>query len=106
MTRALIKVPATAKQGEIIEIKNLISHPMETGYRRDAVGNTIQRDVMNRFVCLYNDLEVFRAELSPAIAANLFPSFSTVAVESGTIEFQRTNDQGTTQAALASIKVE
>ncbi|HXP97335.1 MAG TPA: thiosulfate oxidation carrier complex protein SoxZ, partial [Telmatospirillum sp.] len=33
MTRPLIKVPQTAKRGEIIEIKTLISHPMETGYR-------------------------------------------------------------------------
>jgi sulfur-oxidizing protein SoxZ len=106
MTRALVKVPATATHGEIIEIKTLISHPMETGYRRDGVGNILRQDIINRFVCLYNGLEVFRAELSPAIAANPFLSFYTVAVESGTIELQWTNDQGITQTAVASIKVE
>jgi sulfur-oxidizing protein SoxZ len=106
VVRALIKVPATAKRGEIIEIKTLISHPMETGYRRDTAGNIIRRDIMNRFVCLYNGLEVFRADLSPAIAANPFLSFHTVAVESGTIEFQWTNDQGATQTESANIKVD
>jgi sulfur-oxidizing protein SoxZ len=106
MTRPLIKVPANAKHGEIIEIKSLISHQMETGYRRDAVGNAIPRDILNRFVCLYNGVEVFRADLSPAIAANPFLAFYTVAVESGTIEFQWTDDQGTTQTTSTSIKVE
>jgi len=106
MTRALINVPADAKRGEIIEIKTLISHQMETGYRRDTVGNVIPRDIINRFVCLYNGVEVFRADLSPAIAANPFLAFYTVAVESGTIEFQWTDDQGTTQTTSTSIKVE
>ncbi len=105
MTRALINVPADAKRGEIIEIKTLISHQMETGYRRDTVGNVIPRDIINRFVCLYNCVEVFRADLSPAIAANPFLSFSTVAVESGTIEFQWTDDRGNTQTASAIINV-
>ena len=34
MASALINVPARARRGEIIEIKTLISHVMETGFRR------------------------------------------------------------------------
>ena len=38
MARALINVPAKAKRGEVIEIKTLISHNMETGFRPDNTG--------------------------------------------------------------------
>ena len=79
MARALINVPKQAKRGDVIEIKTLVSHPMETGYRRDTMGNAIPRDIINRFVCTYNGVEVFRADLFPAIAANPFLSFHTVA---------------------------
>jgi sulfur-oxidizing protein SoxZ len=106
MARALINVPRKARQGEVIEIKTLLSHPMETGYRRDNVGNPIPRDIISRFVCTYNGTEVFRADLFPAIAANPFLSFFTVATESGTLEFRWTDDHGHTQTASASIDVE
>ena len=106
MARALINVPRKARRGEIIEIKTLVSHPMETGYRRDNVGNPIPRDIISRFVCMYNGTEVFRADLFPAVAANPFLSFFTVATESGTLEFRWTDDQDNTQTASASIEVE
>ena len=72
MARTLINVPAKAKRGQVIEIKTLISHVMETGYRRNEVGAVVPRDIINAFVCTYNGEEVFRADLYPAIAANPF----------------------------------
>jgi sulfur-oxidizing protein SoxZ len=68
MARALINVPRKAQRGDVIEIKTLLSHPMETGYRRDSVGNPIPRDIISRFVCIYNGTEVFQADLFPAVA--------------------------------------
>ena len=106
MARALINVPRKARRGEVIEIKTLLSHPMETGYRRDSVGNPISRDIIRRFVCIYNGTEVFQADLFPAVAANPFLSFFTVATESGTLEFRWTDDHDNTQTASASIEVE
>ena len=94
MARALINVPATAKRGEIIEIKALASHSMETGYRRTQLGALIPRDIIRQFVCLYNGVEIFRAELHPAIAANPLFTFTAVATESGTITFRWTGDKG------------
>src|SRR5215471_6100864 len=70
MARVLINLPESAKRGEVIEIKTLIQHPMETGYRLDSNGARIPRDIINRFRCTYNGEDVFRAELFPAIAAN------------------------------------
>ena len=106
MARALINVPAKAKRGEIIEIKALVSHPMETGYRTGADGKLVPRDIINRFVCTYNGEEVFSAELFPAIAANPFFSFTTVATESGLIAFRWFDDQGRAQLETAKITVE
>jgi sulfur-oxidizing protein SoxZ len=106
MARALINVPVKAKRGEIIEIKTLIQHEMETGYRVGTNGNMIPRDIITDFVCKYNGVEIFRADLFPAIAANPFFTFHTVATESGTISFEWTGDNGFTAAETAPITVE
>ena len=84
MARALINVPQKATRGQVIEIKTLISHIMETGFRHDNVGKPIPRNIITGFVARYNGEEIFRADLFPAIAANPFVSFHTVATESGT----------------------
>ena len=103
---ALVNVPPRARRGEIIEIKALVSHPMETGYRRTQLGAPIPRDIIRRFVCTYNGTEIFRADLHPAITANPFFAFSTVATESGTIAFQWTGDNGFSVTESAAIVVE
>lgn len=105
MARALINVPARATRGQIIEIKTLISHVMETGYRADFSGKTIPRDIINKFVCTYNGTEIFRADLHPAIAANPFLSFYTVATESGVLTFTWTGDDGKSYVEKANITV-
>ncbi len=106
MASALVNVPPRARRGEVIEIKTLLSHPMETGYRRTQLGTAIPRDIVRLFVCTYNGTEVFRAELHPAIAANPFFAFSTVATESGTIAFQWTGDNGFSATESAAITVD
>jgi sulfur-oxidizing protein SoxZ len=103
--RTLINVPKTATPGEIIEIKTLISHPMESGYRPGLNGVLIPRDIIQLFTCAYNGEEVFRAELSPAIAANPFIVFSTIARDSGTLVFRWTGDNGFDQSESAPITV-
>lgn len=105
MARALINVPAAARRGDIIEIKALVSHEMETGFRRTQLGALIPRDIITQFLCTYNGAEIFRAEFHPAIAANPFLAFSTIATESGTIAFQWTGDNGFSATESAAISV-
>ena len=105
MFKTRIAVPQNAKRGAVIEIKTLIAHPMETGFRRDRVGNLIPRDILTEFVCLYNGKEVFRAQLFPAVAANPFLSFYTTATESGEIEFRWTDQTGLTVSETVAITV-
>ena len=105
MAKPLINVPREAKRGDVIEIKTLIRHHMETGFRADATGALVPRDIINRFTCTYNGVEVFRADLFPAIAANPFLSFFTVATDSGTLKFSWTDDIGAVQTETVQITV-
>jgi sulfur-oxidizing protein SoxZ len=106
MASALINVPARARRGEIIEIKTLMSHIMETGYRHTSTGEVIPRDILTSFVCRYNGVEIFRADLFPALSANPFITFFTVATESGKFDFEWIGDKGFADTASASITVE
>jgi len=106
MSTPLINVPAHAKQGEVIAIKTLISHEMETGFRYSPSGALIPRNIITEFQCTYNGEEIFRAQFHPAVAANPFLTFYTVASGSGTITFKWTGDNGFSQTASANIVVE
>jgi len=89
MTSALINVPAKAKRGDIVEIKTLMSHIMETGYRRTATGEVLPRDIITSFSCRYNGVEVFRRRsVFRRSRPNPFITFFTVATESGKFEFE------------------
>jgi sulfur-oxidizing protein SoxZ len=106
MAAALVNVPAKAKRGAVIEIKTLMSHVMEPGYRHTAAGEVVPRDIVTSFTCKFNGTEIFRADLFPAIAANPFLSFFTTASESGRFEFEWIGDNGFVANASAVITVE
>jgi sulfur-oxidizing protein SoxZ len=106
MSAPLINVPKHATPGEVIAIKTLISHEMETGFRYSANGTLLPRNIITDFVCTYNGEEIFRARFYPAVAANPFLTFHTVATASGTIAFTWTGDNGFSETAAANIAVE
>jgi sulfur-oxidizing protein SoxZ len=106
MASALINVPAKAKRGDIVEIKTLMSHVMETGYRHTATGEIIPRNIITSFTCRFNGAEIFRADMFPASAANPFITFFATATESGKFEFEWIGDLGFSERASASITVE
>ena len=106
MARALINVPQKAKSGQVIEIKTLISHIMETGFRHSTSGQMIPRDIITSFSCKYNGEEIFATTFYPAIAANPFVTFFTTATESGTLAFTWEGDNGFSATEEAKIVVE
>ena len=105
MARAIVNVPANARRGEIIEIKALVAHDMETGFRRTQTGELIPRNIITDFVCTYNGAEIFSAAFYPAISANPYLAFSTRATESGSIAFTWTGDNGYSLTESAVITV-
>ncbi|MBI2724879.1 MAG: thiosulfate oxidation carrier complex protein SoxZ [Polaromonas sp.] len=105
MARTLINIPATAKRGEIIEIRATIGHPMETGFRPDDNGKTLPRNIIQAFTCKYNGEQVFSAELFSAISANPYIAFYTTATESGNFVLNWEGDNGFTQTETVAITV-
>ena len=87
-----IKLPKEAKKGEIIQIKTLVSHLMESGQRKDAQGKPIARKIINKFTCEFNGRPVFSCALEPAISANPYIQFDARIDEEGTFKFAWTDD--------------
>jgi sulfur-oxidizing protein SoxZ len=104
--RMLVNVPPKAARGEIIQVKTLVSHVMEPGFRASHNGRLLPRDIITLMTCIYNGEEIFRADFSPAVAANPFVTFYTTATESGTLDFKWTGDNGFSVTASAAITVE
>lgn len=105
MATARIQVPTDIQQGQVFEVRILIRHPMETGFRHDDVGKTIVQNVINQLTCRYNGVEVFRADLFPGIAANPYLSFFTTATTSGKLEVSWSDDSGQRESERVTITV-
>ncbi len=104
-TKPRIRVPETAKAGEVIEIKTLISHIMETGQRKDGDGNTIPRNIINTFTATFNGKEVFKADLHPGISANPFITFHMRVPGPGDLELSWLDDSGQKITERAKVNV-
>lgn len=105
MARAIIEMPGSARRGEVIAVRVLIAHPMETGYRPGADGRVLPRDIIRRFTCRYEGEVVFAAELAPAISANPYLAFHVAATDSGTLEFEWQGDNGFRQVERRALQV-
>ena len=89
-----VQLPGSVKKGDVFQVKALISHQMETGLRRDSSGGVIPRKIINKFVCRYNGVDVFVADLHEAVAANPYLEFYLRATDSGRLEFVWQEDGG------------
>lgn len=100
-----VKVPKTASAGEVITIKTLISHKMESGQRKDKEGNVIPREIINKFSCEFNGTPVFSCDIAPAISANPYFEFNAKVMESGTFKFTWVDDNGAVYTHEQAIEV-
>lgn len=105
MARTLINMPASARAGEVIEVRATIAHPMESGFRPGADGRALPRDIIRRFSCRCDGELVFAADLFPAIAANPYLAFHLRADASGTLEFEWQGDNGFHQVERRQLQV-
>lgn len=102
---ALINVPQNAAAGEIVDIKVLLKHPMETGFRTGPDGRLVPRNIIHSLRCLYLGEEVFAAELFPAVTANPFFAFTLVAERTGKVEFLWVDEEGTEHGESRTLAV-
>ncbi|AMN52138.1 MULTISPECIES: thiosulfate oxidation carrier complex protein SoxZ [Stappiaceae] len=101
-----VKVPKKAAAGEVITIKTLISHPMESGQRKDKEGNLVPRQIINKFTCEFNGQVVFSCDMDPAVSANPYMEFSAKVNETGTFKFTWVDDDGSVYESENKITVE
>ena len=92
--RPRVKIPASVAAGDVVTIKTLVSHRMESGQRKDDDGNPIPRDIINRFEAKFNDRLVFAVDIDPAVSANPYIEFATKVEEAGTFTLTWTDDAG------------
>lgn len=100
-----VRVPETASAGETIVLKTLINHVMESGQRKDADGNTIPRQIINRFTAEFNGQLIIDVKLEPAISTNPYFEFEAVVPESGEFTFTWYDDDGSVYTATEAITV-
>ena len=105
MINTRVSVPANANKGDVIELKALIQHPMESGHRRGPRGEAIPRDIIVKFVCEYNNNEVLSVDVHPGVSANPLITFYTIATKSGEINFKWTDQHGQVWTDQAKIAV-
>lgn len=101
-----VKVPKKASKDEVISIKTLISHKMESGQRKDKEGKIIPRRIINKFTCEFNGQVVFGCDLLPAVSANPYLEFNVRVPESGTFKFSWVDDDGSVYTKESKITVE
>lgn len=105
MSRAILRVANKARAGEVLTVKTLIQHKMESGFRYTTTGERVPRDIITTFVATWDDEEIWRADLSPAIAANPFVAFTTVATKTGVLRVTWSGDNGFSFSEEARITV-
>ena len=102
---ARIQVQREARRGDFIEVRIVIQHPMETGFRYDSLGRQTPRNVIHRFECRYGGVEVFRAEMGAGISANPYLKFFVRAADSGDIECRWIDQENVKGFASAHLGV-
>lgn len=100
-----LSIPDTIKSGDIIELKALIRHDMESGYRRDIHGESIPRNILEHFECRLDETVIFSADFYPGVSANPLIKFSHRAEKSGTLSFIWTEQTGKIFSKTADLVV-
>jgi len=104
--RGLVSAPARVKRGDVFEVKTLVAHPMETGFRAGFDGRLIPRDIVTRMVVGLDGAELFAMEMSPAIAANPYVAFPLALEKGGVLTVEWRGDNGFVAEARIAIAVE
>lgn len=100
-----VKVPKSAKVGEVVTIKALISHKMESGQRKDAEGKLIPRSIINRFTCDLNGNNVVDVTIEPAVSTNPYFEFAAKVDAAGEFKFTWYDDDGSVYEDKKRIEV-
>lgn len=103
--RPRVRAPDKAKAGEIVEIRTLVTHVMETGQRRTIDGRTIPRNIIHTFTAEFNGRPVFKADLNSGISANPYVAFHLRVDAAGELVMTWIEDSGAVTVEKARIAI-
>jgi len=100
-----IRVRAQAK-GDEVTVKALITHPMETGLRKDKkTGNKIPAHYIQEVTCKHNGNTALTALWGPAVSKNPYLSFRLGGAKAGdTIDISWVDNKGEKDSESTKIK--
>ncbi|MBI3715556.1 MAG: thiosulfate oxidation carrier complex protein SoxZ [Betaproteobacteria bacterium] len=105
MSNYRLAVPDRVARETPFLVRLIIQHPMETGFRLDAAGAAIPKNLINEIVCRLDGAQVLRMELSSGITANPLFEFFAVADKSGELVVEWQDDGGVHASARAIVQV-
>jgi sulfur-oxidizing protein SoxZ len=94
MSLARVQWPDKINAGDVVKIRVLIQHPMDTGYLQDFTGKLVPRTVIRMLTCTLGGQEVFRVEPSSGISANPFFEFYVRATATAEFKMEWIDDKG------------
>ncbi len=98
-------MPDRAAAGDAVEIRTIIGHPMETGFRQNSRGLTIPVRIAETFRCFANGDRVFGVDLHPAISANPYFAFHLRIDETTRLLFEWVDTNSDVHTDNATIEV-
>ena len=105
MAQALVTIPKAIARADVIEVRCLIGHPMESGFRAGVDGKLLARNIVTLLRCTYADVVVFEAQLMNSIASNPYVSFHLRAERSGLLRVEWIGDQGFVHTETVTIGI-
>ena len=102
---ARIQVSSPVRRGQAMEVRLLIQHPMETGFRYDFSGTSIAKNLIHSMSAEYGGRVVFRARMGSGVAANPLLQFWVLPDQSGDIRVACQDDQGNQGQVSAWVDV-
>ncbi|MEM9577895.1 MAG: thiosulfate oxidation carrier complex protein SoxZ [Pseudomonadota bacterium] len=100
-----VKLPKTVKPGEVVTVKTLITHKMESGHRRGDTGDLIPRSIINRFTADFNGQNIIDIAMEPSISTNPFFQFDAVVPEAGRFDFAWYDEDGSVYTDSKEIAI-
>ena len=101
---ARIKVPDRITRGDVIVVNSIISHPMDTGFFRNAEGDPIPAYFIREVVVTYGEQEVARFEWTSGISRDPVVSFTLKADTEGPLTMVWTDNKGATFKQSVNIR--
>lgn len=92
-------------KGDVVTVRAMVAHPMETGLRKLASGEFVPRNIINSFTCELDGQRLFTWYPETAVSPSPYLEFRFIATAGGALAMRWTDDQGQTITAIEQIEI-